>query len=128
MPRFIRRFKVSEYKDKIVFGVPLLRIVQKFGQTLPPCILNALDYLRKMALGQVGIFRKPGVRVRIQNLRAKCEANPQLNDFEDFSACDVADLVKQYFRELPDPLMTIKMSDTFVGIFSSELSLNTYFP
>ena len=30
---------------------------------------------------------------------------------------DVADMVKQYFRELPDPLMTTKLNSTFVDIF-----------
>lgn len=29
----------------------------------------------------------------------------------------MADMVKQYFRELPDMLLTAKMSETFVAIF-----------
>ncbi len=31
-------------------------------------------------------------------------------------AYDVADLLKQYFRELPEPLLTNKLSETFIGI------------
>ena len=95
--------------------------VQQYGQALPPCIQHALEYLRKTALEQIGIFRKPGVRLRIENLRTTCEDNPHFNGFDGFSAFDVADLIKKYFRELPDPLMTVKMSETFVGIFSSKL-------
>ena len=117
VPRFIRRNKVPDYKDKNVFGVPLLRNVQKLGQPLPYCIQHALACLRRTALDQVGLFRKPGVRSRIQKLRARCEENAHLSDFDDCSAYDVADMVKQYFRELPDPLMTMKLSETFVGIF-----------
>lgn len=37
-------------------------------------------------------------------------------------AYDVADMVKQYFRELPDMLLTAKMSETFVAIFLRKLS------
>ena len=120
MPRFIRRLKVPDSKDKGLFGGPLLNNVQQFGQSLPPCIHQAFDYLRKNALGQIGLFRKPGVRARIQNLRAKCEENPYFTDFDSFTPFDVADLVKQYFRELSDPLMTIKMSETFIEIFLSK--------
>lgn len=36
-------------------------------------------------------------------------------------AYDVADMLKQYFRELPDLLLTAKMSDTFIAIFQREL-------
>ncbi|CAK8697318.1 unnamed protein product [Clavelina lepadiformis] len=128
VPRFIRRNKVPDYKDKNVFGVPLLRNVQKLGQPLPYCIQHALACLRRTALDQVGLFRKPGVRSRIQKLRARCEENAHLSDFDDCSAYDVADMVKQYFRELPDPLMTMKLSETFVGIFlyvPEELRLQT---
>lgn len=35
-------------------------------------------------------------------------------------AYDVADMVKQYFRELPDTLLTAKMSDTFIAIFQRK--------
>ena len=37
---------------------------------------------------------------------------------DDFSPYDIADLVKMYFRELPEPLMTQKLSQTFISIFS----------
>ena len=117
VPRFIRRMKVPDYKDKAVFGVPLLHNMQRFGQPLPQCIQHALAYLRRTALDQVGLFRKPGVRSRILKLRSNCENNPMLTSFEECSAYDVADMVKQYFRELPDPLMTLKLSETFIGIF-----------
>lgn len=35
-------------------------------------------------------------------------------------AYDVADMLKQYFRELPDTLLTAKMSDTFIAIFQRK--------
>lgn len=35
-------------------------------------------------------------------------------------AYDVADMLKQYFREMPDTLLTAKMSDTFIAIFQRK--------
>ena len=41
-------------------------------------------------------------------------------NFETLQAYDVADLLKQYFRELPECLLTNKLSETFVNIFTRE--------
>uniref|UniRef100_A0A3Q3KPE9 Rho-GAP domain-containing protein n=1 Tax=Mastacembelus armatus TaxID=205130 RepID=A0A3Q3KPE9_9TELE len=85
-----------------VFGVPLenlaRRYIPEFG--LIPCFLvDASSFLLDRA-GTVGLFRKPGSLPRIKNLR--------LNNGEwCFSTAfpyDVATLIKQFCRELPDPL------------------------
>ena len=41
-------------------------------------------------------------------------------DFETLQAYDVADLLKQYFRELPECLLTNKLSETFINIFTRK--------
>ena len=41
-------------------------------------------------------------------------------DFENLQSYDVADLLKQYFRELPESLLTSKLSETFISIFTSN--------
>lgn len=45
--------KVPDYKDKTVFGVPLIVHVQRTGQPLPQSIQQALRYLRNNCLDQV---------------------------------------------------------------------------
>lgn len=37
--------------------------------------------------------------------------------YEDQSAYDVADMVKQFFRDLPEPLLTSKLGETFLHIY-----------
>ena len=44
------------------------------------------------------------------------ENNPEKVDFDGYSVYDVADTLKQYFRELPEPLLTTKLADTFISI------------
>ncbi|XP_070553254.1 rho GTPase-activating protein 7-like isoform X2 [Ptychodera flava] len=119
MPRFMRRPKMPDYKDKNVFGVPLHVTLQRTGQPLPQTILFAMRYLRNTAPDAVGIFRKPGVRTRIQQLKKNCEMKPDHADYEGMMAYDVADMLKQYFRELPEPLLTTKLSETFLNIHTS---------
>lgn len=116
-------------------------IAQRTGQPLPQCILHSMRYLRKQSLDTVGIFRKSGVRSRIQKLKTQCESSngdfclkfisnffvsiffrfvSELVEYDSQQAYDVADTVKQYFRDLPEPLLTSKLSETFVAIHLSK--------
>uniref|UniRef100_A0A1A8D0N2 Rho GTPase activating protein 7 n=4 Tax=Nothobranchius TaxID=28779 RepID=A0A1A8D0N2_NOTKA len=120
VPKSPRKTKEIGVKGR-VFGVPLLVCVQQTGEPLPPCILRALVYLRTKCLDQVGLFRKSGVKSRIQYLREMVESDPDGVSFEGQSAFDVADMVKQYFRDLPEPIFSSKLCETFLHIY-------TYFP
>ncbi|XP_036372528.1 rho GTPase-activating protein 7-like [Megalops cyprinoides] len=118
VPKFMKRIKVRDYKDRNVFGVPLQVNVQRTGQPLPLSIQQAMRYLRNQCLDQVGLFRKSGVKSRIQALRQMNEVGAEGGvSYEGQSAYDVADMLKQYFRDLPEPLLTSKLSDTFLQIY-----------
>ncbi|XP_066092634.1 rho GTPase-activating protein 7 isoform X1 [Saccopteryx bilineata] len=117
VPKFMKRIKVPDYKDRNVFGVPLTVNVQRTGQPLPQSIQQAMRYLRNHCLDQVGLFRKSGVKSRIQALRQMNESASDCVSYEGQSAYDVADMLKQYFRDLPEPLMTNKLSETFLQIY-----------
>uniref|UniRef100_A0A8C1GAJ2 StAR-related lipid transfer (START) domain containing 13a n=1 Tax=Cyprinus carpio TaxID=7962 RepID=A0A8C1GAJ2_CYPCA len=117
VPKFMKRMKGPDYKDKMVFGVPLIVHVQRYGHPLPISLQLALRFLRSQCLDQVGLFRKSGVKSRIQALRQMCETSPENVNYEDQSAYDVADMVKQFFRDLPEPLLTSKMGETFLHIY-----------
>lgn len=78
-------------------------------------------------MDQIGIFRKSGVKSRITKLKLIVEnsEDDNMNIFEDQQAYDVADMVKLFFRELPECLLTTKLSETFVAIFQRKE--NDYF-
>ncbi|XP_068960945.1 rho GTPase-activating protein 7 [Petaurus breviceps papuanus] len=117
VPKFMKRLKVPDYKDRSVFGVPLSINVQRTGQPLPQSIQQAMGYLYNQCLDQVGLFRKSGVKSRIQALRQMNESSMAHVSYDGQSAYDVADMLKQYFRDLPEPLMTSKLSETFLQIY-----------
>ncbi|XP_010893703.1 stAR-related lipid transfer protein 8 isoform X1 [Esox lucius] len=117
IPKFMKRSKVSDYRDKRVFGVPPIINVRRSGQPLPQSIQQAMRYLRSQCLEKVGIFRKSGVKSRIQTLRQLNENSPDHVSYEGQSAYDVADLLKQYFRDLPEPVLTTKLTETFLQIY-----------
>ncbi|KAM4818506.1 stAR-related lipid transfer protein 8 isoform 2-T2 [Thomomys bottae] len=117
MPKFMKRNKTPDYRGQHVFGVPPLIHVQRTGQPLPQSIQQAMRYLRSQCLDQVGIFRKSGVKSRIQSLRQMNETSPDNVCYDGQSAYDVADLLKQYFRDLPEPIFTSKLTTTFLQIY-----------
>lgn len=117
VPKFMKRSKAPSYKGKVVFGVPPTINVQRTGQPLPQSIQQAMRYIRRQCLDQVGIFRKSGVKSRIQALRLMNEVSPENVNYDGQSAYDVADLLKQYFRDLPEPIFTNKLTDTFLQIY-----------
>ncbi|KAI4892261.1 hypothetical protein NFI96_033930 [Prochilodus magdalenae] len=117
VPKFMKRSKGPDYKDKHVFGVPPIVNVQRTGQPLPQSIQQAMRYLRSQCLEKVGIFRKSGVKSRIQALRQLNENSPDHVTYQGQSAYDVADLLKQYFRDLPEPVLTSKLTETFLHVY-----------
>lgn len=126
-PKFIKKTKIPDYKDKKVFGVPLLVLLQRSGQTLPVVLRSAFRWLQLNALDQIGLFRKPGVKNRILKLKERIETCQNIAECMDVydtqQSYDVADMVKQYLRDLPDSLLTMKMSETFLAIFQRKYTL-----
>ena len=153
MPKFIKRHQksldTSVFKNKNVFGVPLKLNFQRHGQPLPQAIIHIMKYLRLNSLNTIGIFRKSGSKQRMNFLRELIERNSTFtsididkiinNSMENSSddanshlintemmSIDLADILKQYFRELPECLFTNKLSQTLIDIFTCELTLNLF--
>ncbi|XP_072221867.1 rho GTPase-activating protein 11A isoform X2 [Leuresthes tenuis] len=59
-----------------------------------------------------GLFRKSGSVVRLKALRAKLDAGEEC--LSTALPCDVAGLVKQFFRELPEPVLPTELQDAFI--------------
>lgn len=53
-------------------------------------------------------------------LRHMNETSPDNVNYKGQSAYDVADLLKQYFRDLPEPIFTSKLTDTFLQIYQCK--------
>ncbi|XP_028422479.1 rho GTPase-activating protein 11A isoform X1 [Perca flavescens] len=59
-----------------------------------------------------GLFRKSGSVIRLKALRAKLDAGEEC--LSTALPCDVAGLVKQFFRELPEPVLPTELQETFL--------------
>ncbi|XP_070835251.1 rho GTPase-activating protein 11A [Chaetodon trifascialis] len=59
-----------------------------------------------------GLFRKSGSLVRLKALRAKLDAGEEC--LSTALPCDVAGLVKQFFRELPESILPAELQEAFL--------------
>ncbi|XP_074517481.1 rho GTPase-activating protein 11A isoform X1 [Sebastes fasciatus] len=59
-----------------------------------------------------GLFRKSGSVVRLKALRARLDTGEEC--LSTALPCDVAGLVKQFFRELPEPVLPAELQEAFL--------------
>lgn len=99
-----------------VFGVPLCVAVERSpshdGIRLPVIVRQCIDYIEDHGAQCEGIYRLSGVKSKVQQLRrAYNSAAPVCLDGQDPHV--VASLLKQFLRELPEPVLTVDMTAHF---------------
>ncbi|XP_067471459.1 rho GTPase-activating protein 11A isoform X1 [Thunnus thynnus] len=96
-----------------VFGVPLESLPyynMEYG-SVPRFLVDACMKLLAH-VDTEGLFRKSGSVVRLKALRAKLDAGEEC--LSTALPCDVAGLVKQFFRELPEPVLPTELQEAFL--------------
>ncbi|XP_035227406.1 rho GTPase-activating protein 11A-like isoform X2 [Stegodyphus dumicola] len=106
------REKPAHKNEKKIFGVKLVdqEAVAESEHYLPRFIAFATAYLLKYRERE-GLLRKTGSIARQKNLRMKLEKGERIDDAEPN---DVASLLKQWLRELPEPLIPLYLQELFM--------------
>lgn len=113
-------------KKKGVFGVPLEIIIEKDGAEstdgigpgalrIPALVDDAITTMKKMDLSVEGVFRKNGNIKRLNEAAALIDKEGcDAVDLSKENVVQVAALLKKYLRELPDPLLTLKLHRLYI--------------
>ena len=128
--KFGKAFKNDSKKKNGVFGIPLETLIEKDGAEstngvgpgqlrIPAIVEESIHAMRQMDMSVEGVFRKNG---NIKRLKDAAEAIDlgQTPDLSRENPVQVAALLKRFLRELPDPLLTMKLHRLFI-ISQSEL-------
>lgn len=107
---------------KPVFGVSLSKLYERDGLAVPMVVYQCIQAVDMYGLGVEGIYRQSGSLTHINKLKSMFDAdsqNPAL-DFrnpESFyhDVNSVTGLLKQFFRDLPDPILTSEHHGSFVN-------------
>jgi len=110
----------ADIGEQGVFGCHLNRLncllVDGCG-LVPKFLINAVTLLERH-INTEGLFRKSGSVARQKELRENIE---QGADFGEANPLDVSSMIKQFFRELPDALLTSHLHDIFIKCYGLEV-------
>uniref|UniRef100_A0A3P8RR82 Myosin IXB n=1 Tax=Amphiprion percula TaxID=161767 RepID=A0A3P8RR82_AMPPE len=95
------------------FGVRVCHLVND-KNPVPMVLEMMLEHVEMHGLYTEGIYRKSGSANRMKELHQRLETDPHLVCLEDYPIHTVTGLVKQWLRELPDPLMTFTHYSDFL--------------
>ncbi|XP_041861931.1 unconventional myosin-IXb isoform X3 [Melanotaenia boesemani] len=95
------------------FGVRVGHLVSD-KNPVPMVLEMMLEHVEMQGLYTEGIYRKSGSANRMKELHQRLETDPHLVCLEDYPIHTVTGLLKQWLRELPDPLMTFTHYSDFL--------------
>ncbi|XP_068873783.1 rho GTPase-activating protein 11A isoform X1 [Aphelocoma coerulescens] len=100
-----------------IFGIPFhalpQSLVPEYGY-IPSFLVDTCEYLEEHVHTE-GLFRKSGSLVRLKALKSKLDQGE--NCLSAALPCDVAGLLKQFFRELPEPILPPHLQE---GLFKAQ--------
>uniref|UniRef100_A0A7M4FIP5 Myosin IXB n=1 Tax=Crocodylus porosus TaxID=8502 RepID=A0A7M4FIP5_CROPO len=82
--------------------------------SVPVVLEKLLEYVEMHGLYTEGIYRKSGSANRIKELKQLLESDPNSVKLENFPIHTITGILKQWLRELPDPLMTFAQYSDFL--------------
>jgi hypothetical protein len=88
---------------------------------VPNIVKSCCKHINDYGLDVVGIFRIDSSKKRIKEIKEMFDQGKQVCLNEQFNSNDVACLLKEYLRSLPEPLLT---RDLYSGFLASEKLTN----
>ncbi|KAI5280242.1 hypothetical protein KEM54_003803, partial [Ascosphaera aggregata] len=110
----------SHIQEKGVFGHTLEELFDRDEIAVPWIVFKCIQSIDAYGLDSEGIYRQRGSAHIIDQLRMKFENDPAETDLmnpETFAhdINNVAGLLKQFFKELPNPLLTNELYSSFIN-------------
>ncbi|KAG8224801.1 hypothetical protein J437_LFUL002246 [Ladona fulva] len=81
---------------------------------VPQVVLQCLSHIREYGLHTLGIFRVGSSKKRVRQLREDLDMGKETDLSASQCPHDVAALLKEYFRDLPEPLLCRELYTAFV--------------
>ncbi|XP_037552668.1 rho GTPase-activating protein 6 [Nematolebias whitei] len=100
--------KKEKHRDKRLSLNPIYRQV-------PRVVDSCCQHIEKYGLQTVGIFRVGSSKKRVRQLREEFDRGVDVQLDEDHSVHDVAALLKEFLRDMPDPLLTKELYTAFIN-------------
>mmetsp|Transcript_14815 Transcript_14815/g.23177 ORF Transcript_14815/g.23177 Transcript_14815/m.23177 type:complete len:510 (-) Transcript_14815:61-1590(-) len=111
--------QIKASRKKVFFGVPLESLpttLSKEGENIPHLVHELVEYLRSTALQTEGMFRLAGTKTTAEEIRDIIEEGGKLLP-KMYDPHTLGDILKQWFRELPVPVIPFSSFRSFLDEF-----------
>ncbi|KAG4443317.1 hypothetical protein IFR05_001186 [Cadophora sp. M221] len=110
---------------KPVFGLSLEQLFERDGSAVPMVVYQCIQAVDLFGLEVEGIYRLSGTSSHVNKIKAMFDNDASKVDFRDpanffHDVNSVAGLLKQFFRDLPDPLLTAEHYPGFIEAARNE--------
>uniref|UniRef100_A0A673YG35 Unconventional myosin-IXAa-like n=1 Tax=Salmo trutta TaxID=8032 RepID=A0A673YG35_SALTR len=95
------------------FGVEVSRLTSE-ERTVPLVVEKLINYIEMHGLYTEGIYRKSGSTNKIKELRQGLDTDVSSMNLDDYNIHVIAGVLKQWLRDLPNPLMTFELYEEFL--------------
>ncbi|KAJ1560634.1 hypothetical protein HK096_007811, partial [Nowakowskiella sp. JEL0078] len=109
-PIHFKNFYIGECKD-LIFNIPLKEYLGFHRLRVPPFLEKCTKVIEARGIDREGIYRISGKSSDVQDLKMRVEQNFDLVNFDDIDPNVLASAVKQYLRQLPEPLFNFPAND-----------------
>ncbi|XP_043391973.1 unconventional myosin-IXb isoform X10 [Chelonia mydas] len=99
--------------DSRHFGVCVSSLISD-KNSVPVVMEKLLEYVEMHGLYTEGIYRKSGSANRMRELKQLLQTDPNSVKLENYPIHTITGILKQWLRELPDPLMTFAQYGDFL--------------
>jgi hypothetical protein len=108
-----------------MFGNDLIKQIQAEKSKIPLVVEKCIESVESRGMDYEGIYRKSGGVGQMRQIQQAFEKGDELNliDEEKWNdICAVTSVLKQYFRELPNPLFTYELHSKYIDAMSKYSS------
>ncbi|XP_066990808.1 rho GTPase-activating protein 45-like isoform X11 [Macrobrachium rosenbergii] len=98
------------------FGVDLAQHLTETSTPVPHLVLKCVAEIDNRGTKIKGIYRVSGVKSRVEKLCQAFENGAHLVDLTDQHPNVIANVLKLYLRQLPEPLLTFRLYPEFIRI------------
>ena len=98
------------------FGVDLGQHLLESGSHIPPLVCKCVHEINKRGIRVKGIYRVCAVKHKVEKLCQAFEQAPDLVELTDIQPNVIANVLKLYMRQLPEPLITFVLYPEFIRV------------
>ncbi|XP_061172961.1 unconventional myosin-IXa-like [Saccostrea echinata] len=108
--------QVNQNPGSKVYGVPLASLVSD-EHKIPVIVERLINAIETHGMYTVGVYRKSGANAKVKQLKQNIDSGKEdltSIDIEEYPIHVLTTMLKYFFRELPEPLLTFELYDDFL--------------